>query len=769
MHARAHGDGRGKKKKEQDASGLMEGEPLRGFGRLTLDTAARRRARPVDFDAFLADDACGPSARQRPRLDDGRSRWKRKRVADLFHDKDVDDVAGDGIDVVVSLMRKRLRVADDGDDDDDKQDGRATDHRRQSRRAVREGVPRRDPFAMLPDELVLAVMAFCDARALCRLACTSARLAGLASDNHLWRNLYAVALPPCTRYGLPCLAGAVDAWCFVADDRHGDHDGLDHGPSRRLPEPGVAAIDGGTHVIGHAAQDVTNGCAAVLQPAVLSNTTGSTNGALHPRALDRWWTHRCARLTRLAADRVTGSGTALAHPACPHPPPSLVRARGYRWAYAAAVMPPLVRKVHHDVGHAHRVVHRGARDGLAFQCETCLATSDACGVVWRWGRFVDCFLAGLGTEALATAPRDPCDDQSCAVTAGVWSEGVAYGVVVRRAAGAITIEAATADAQWRDDPMDRDQINGPRHRAIDSGRLDNGDDCDDGDDDDPAEADDDGALGKRSGRTRAAAVVYYAQEGRSNDAWSYAGERACDQRDGYGVLACEALALPVYEGDWRRDMWHGRGVLRIEGAAGGASAVYTGRFVRGRPCGRGVLDLGDGTCVEASWHGLPDGSVAPRRTGHVSYANGDRVLCDWGRPALAVTRGHAPAHDTTGATAAVVVVKGFQFAKRSSDPGGRAFAGREVGAEWGEWPTECGDPTLIGPQAARPLPARCGGDDLFCARGWTVVLPRLFWPPTAHPLETLFARYVDQDRIGWCGRGRTRPRATRRSFDPCAL
>ncbi|BCU03978.1 F-box domain containing protein [Pandoravirus japonicus] len=610
-------------------------------------------------------------------------------------------------------------------------------------------------------------MAFCDARALCRLACTSARLAGLASDNLLWRNLYATALPPCTHYGLPCLADAVDAWCFVAGDRHGDNDGLDHGPSRRLPEPGVAAIDGGTHAAGHAAQGVADGGGVVLQPTALSNTTTDiSNDALRPKALDRWWTHRCARLTRLAADRVTGSGTALAHPACPHPPPSLVRAHGYRWAYAAAAMPPLVRKVHHGVGHVHCVVHRGARDGLASQCETCLAGADACGIVWRWGRFADCFLAGLGTEALATAPRDPCDGQSCTVTAGVWSEGVAYGVVVRRAAGAITIEVATAGAQWHDDPMDRDQINGPRHRALGNSRLDS-DDSDDSDDD-PTEHDDGSALGKRSGRTHAAAVVYYAQEGGSNDAWSYAGERAGDQRDGYGALACEALALPVYEGDWRRDMWHGRGVLRVEGAAGGVAAVYTGRFVRGRPCGRGILDLGDGMCVEASWHSMPDGSVAPRHTGHVAYANGDRVLCDWGRPALAVTRGHAAAHGTDAA-AVVVVVKGFQFAKRWSDPGGRAFAGREVGAEWGPWPTECGDPTLVDPQAARPLPARCGGDDVFCARGWTVVLPRLFWPPTAHPLETLFARYVDQDRIGWCGRQRTRPRATRGSFDPCAL
>lgn len=747
----------------------MEGEPLRVFGRLSIETAARRRARPVDFDALLADDACGPPVRQRPRLDSDRSRWKRKRVVDLFHDRDGDGVAGDGIDAVVSLMRKRLRVADvDDGDDDDKQEDREAGHCRQSHRDAREGgrardAPRRDPFAMLPDELVLAVMAFCDAHALCRLACTSARLAGLASDNLLWRNLYAAALPPCTRYGLPCLADAVDAWCFVADDRHGDNDGLDHGPSRRLSEPGVVAIDGGTHVAGRTAQDVINDGSVVPQPAALSNIAGSANDALCSKALDRWWTHRCARLTRLAADRVTGSGTVPAHPACPHLPPSLVRARGYRWAYAAAVMPPLVRKVHHGVGHVHHVVHRGARDGLASQCETCLAAADACGVVWRWGRFADCFLAGLGTEALATAPLDPYDGRSCAVTAGVWSEGVAYGVVVRRAAGVVTIEAATAGAQWHDDPMDRDQVSGPRHRAIGSGRLDSDDS-----DDDPTEDDDDSDLDKRSGRTHAAAVVYYAREGGSNDAWSYAGERVGDQRDGHGTLACEALALPVYEGDWRRDMWHGRGVLRIEGVAGSVSAVYTGRFVRGRPCGRGVLDLGDGTCVEASWHSLPDGSVAPRHTGHVAYANGDRVLCDWGRPALAVTRGHAPAHDTV-ATAAAVVVKGFQFAKRSSDPGGRAFAGREVGAEWGPWPTECGDPTLVDPQAARPLPARCGGDDLFCARGWTVVLPRLFWPPTAHPLEALFARYVDQDRIGWCGRERTRPRATRESFDPCAL
>ncbi|AJF97726.1 Morn repeat protein [Pandoravirus inopinatum] len=725
----------------------MEREPLLALGRLTLGgTASRRRPRPVDFDALLVDhDATRPPPARRRRLESAEARWKRKRVDNLFGCNPTDDASDtkDTIDSVASMIRKRLRVADDQEEG-----GLCRQHRRAGESECAHGALE-DSFAVLPDELVLAVMAFCDAHALARLACASTRLAGLASDNLLWRNLYLAALPPCTYRGLACLADAVDAWCFAADGRHGD-DALDHGSSQS-PTLGTCMAGDSSPVPGRLGATLGTDGGVVSSPSC-SRSSGGYNGDDDTRAevLVRWWNQRCMRLTRMAADRITGCGMTQAHAACPHPPPSLVRARGYRWAYAVAASAALVRKVHHGVGHAHRIVHRGPRNGLAFQCEMCLAAGHSCGLVWRWGRFVDCFLSGLGSEAASVPPKDTGQNgphvtstETAMVTAGIWTEGIARGITVRRVPamdnnkrGMIIIGTAAAHAKVDNDPMEQDQTMKTRHPTTDdeSGTDDSGDD-------DLAVAGD-GFDDQTTRRPNNTAVIYYAPETLGH-AWSYAGECTDDQRDGYGALTCEASSSSVYEGDWRRDMWHGRGVLRIQGAIGGASPVFTGRFVRGRPRGRGVLDLGDGTHVDASWHSLPDGSVAPRCTGHVIYANGDRVLCDWGRPTSATTQEHTPRFCLG------VVVKGFRFAEHTSDPGGRSFAGREVGAEWGPWPTEYDDATVVDPQVARSLPAHCGGDDLFCARGWTVMLPRVFWPPAAHPLEPLFARYVDQDRIGW--------------------
>ncbi|ATE82210.1 F-box domain containing protein [Pandoravirus salinus] len=784
----------------------MEKGPLSAFGRLTLDGAAtsRRRARPVDCDAPFADpDAIYPPAARRRRLDVGSTRWKRKRIDDPRLDPvmaavDTIDAAVD-VDSVASLMHKRLRVADDQKKVVDARP--RCQHTPEGERA--QCIPG-GSFSVLPDELALAIMAFCDARSLTRLACVSTRLAGLASDNLLWRGLYLATLLPCTRGRGACLGEVVDAWCFAADDRCGD-DALDHGPSTSTAPGAYTATD-----LAPASGRVclTTSVSVARVPPLHSwwpdkrqddghghgggdndnnNNYGHDDDDEYERiqSLGRWWDKRCTRLTRSAAHRVTGCSTTPAHPGCPHPPPSLVRARGYRWAYAVAATAPLVRKVHRDTRHSHCIVHRGPRDGLAFQCETCLAIGGPCGVVWRWGRFVDCFLSGLGTET-TSVPREgahradigidtPSDEMATQVVAGVWFEGVTRGTVVRRIPSTnsttnngndgggdddtpdemIVVGTAIADnsnnnnMRAYNDPMDRD----PTARAQSSERDDESGTDDSGTDDHLA-TEGDGIYDDGEWQHASATVIYYAPQARTEHAWSYRGECVNDERHGHGVLACEVSASPLYEGDWRRNMWHGRGILRVEASATGPALVYTGRFVHGRPRGRGTLDLGDGTRVEASWHSLSDGSVAPRRTGHIVYANGDRVLCDWARPTVSRS-----GQDRALPFGLDVVVKGFRFADSQQirgDLGARSFSGREVGAEWGPWPTEYDEAIVIDPQAAQRLPRHCGGDGVFCARGWTVVLPCVFWPPPAHPLEPLFARYVDENRIGWSVRA---PRA----------
>nr|UDO47428.1 Morn repeat protein [Pandoravirus massiliensis] len=655
-------------------------------------------------------------------------------------------------------------------------------------------------FALLPDELVIEVMAFCEPRSLARLACASVRLAGLAADGGLWRRLYARAFPPCTRLGLACMGDAIDAWHFAPDDGSGI-DGLDHGPAA-----GDMRLENGRRQRGDAPncsdgpQDDSHSGGAADQHNVSRHTKQPNQVA----SLSRWWNLRCARLTRLAADRVTGSGLAPAHAGCRHVPTSLVRARGYRWAYAMSALAPLVRKTRYGAGHVHRIVHRGAPNGLAVQCELCLAPGHTCcSVVWRWGRFGDCFLSGLGTEVASHTPRldqdargrHPhqhnnghtdaggfndnnndnnnnggmpqafvVDEATTTAIAGLWSDGVPHGPHVRRDAnGEIVIGAASDPIDPPlDDLMDEDRHPPPARLGAIAirGRYDD-------DDDNKDDGDDDTSVAVPTGtHMHTPSVIYYAVEDLAGGAWSYEGERLGGRRDGYGALLCEALAAPTYEGDWRRDSWHGRGVLRGRDGA----KVFEGRFVRGRPCGRGALYLHDGVRVEASWHTLPDGVVAPRHIGHVVYANGDRVLCDWGRPKAAGADGARPGS---------VTVRGFRFAddapartqrEAEHDPPSAMFAGREVGAEWGAWPTECAaDPSIVDVRSTvGPLPAQSGVDPAFCERAWRVTLPAVFWPPMDHPLESLFARYVDEDRIGWRGYRTRTPRVTGPA-DPCAL
>lgn len=680
------------------------------------------------------------------------------------------------VDAIVTLMRKRLCVREP-----DTEDARA---------ATQGGL-----FALLPDELVIEVMFFCGPRSLGRLACASLRLAGLAADNGLWRRLYVCAFPSCTRSGLACLADAVDAWHFASDD--GGTDGLDHGPAAGdmcLQDRQCAGGDDGP------------ACALDNEPADRRGVRAK-DASRSLSSLGRWWNLRCARLTRLAADRVTGAGAALARAGCRHVPLSLLRARGYRWAYAVAALMPLVRKTRHDAGHAHRIVHRGPPDGLAVQCEVCLAPGRPCGpVTWRWGRFTDCFLSGLGTQIVSLASpldrdarpygvqqhcgqandnvndgdgdhrgnisnSDPCGGyganhafvvEATTAIAGFWVDGAPHGTHVSRGADGVIVIGADASDGFESslpDPMDEDRTAAFAGAGAAATR-DRDSDRDDDDDSDACVAAPTGAC------VHAPSVIYYALDNDlSGGAWSYEGGRLRGRRDGYGALSCEALPAPTYEGDWRGDAWHGRGTLKARDGV----TVFEGRFVRGRPCGRGVLYLCDGVCVEASWRALSSGAVAPRHIGHVAYANGDRVLCDWGRPKAG--------GDGSGLDS--VIVRGFRFADDApvrsyrgsrGEPTSVAFAGREVGAEWGAWPTErAAEPTVVDvQQALGPLPVQSGGDPIFCERAWRVILPAVFWPPMDHPLEPLFARYVDEDRIGWRGcRART-PRAFGAS-DPCGL
>lgn len=707
--------------------------------------------------------------------------------AQLPRSTGVPDAAPADVDAIVTLMRKRLCVREPDIEDD---------------HATTQG----GLFALLPDELVIEVMFFCGPRSLGRLACASSRLASLAADNGLWRRLYARAFPLCTRSGLACLADAVDAWHFASDD--GGVDGLDHGPAA-----GDVCLRDRQRADGDTAR-CDDGPACALYGESADRRGVRAKGASQSMSLSRWWNLRCARLTRLAADRVTGARAALAHAGCRHVPLSLVRARGHRWAYAVAALAPLVRKTRHDAGHAHRIVHRGSPDGLAVQCEVCLAPGRPCGpVTWRWGRFADCFLSGLGTQIASLAsPLDQdtrsyttrhygqaddnvndssvnhgdvnnnnddghygkYNDGSCGnstnrafaveattATAGFWIDGAPHGTHVRRDAdGAIVIGAEAPDSfePPLPDLMDEDRTAAFAGAGASAAR----DRDSDQDDDDGADA----CVAVPSGACmHAPSVIYYAIENLSGGAWSYEGERLRGRRDGYGALLCEALPAPTYEGDWRGDAWHGRGTLKARDGA----TVFEGRFVRGRPCGRGVLYLCDGVCIEASWHTLADGVVAPRHIGHVAYANGDRALCDWGRP---------KAGDGDGGLDSVTV-RGFRFADDApvrphrgsrGEPASVAFAGREVGAEWGAWLTErAAEPTVVDvQQTLGPLPLQSGGDPVFCERAWRVTLPAVFWPPMDHPLEPLFARYVDEDRIGWRGCRARAPRAFGAS-GPCAL
>ncbi|WBR14520.1 Morn repeat protein [Pandoravirus kuranda] len=724
-------------------------DPLSAIAQLAVRDVPRRRLRPSDFDAVDLDDGRAVHARTRRRLDSGGA----PRV-------DAATGAPTDVDAIVTLMRKRLCVRES-----DAEDVHAT----------HGGL-----FALLPDELVIEVMFFCGPRSLGRLACASAHLADLAADNSLWRRLYARAFPLCTRSGLACLADVVDAWHFASDD--GAIDGLDHGPAA-----GDMCLRDQQGVHGDA-EPCCDGPAYGSERESGDRRNTRSKCASRSALLSRWWNLRCARLTRLAADRVTGAGAPLAHSGCRHVPPSLVRARGYRWAYAMAGLMPLVRKTRHEAGHAHRIVHRGPPDGLAVQCEMCLAPGRPCGLVtWRWGRFNDCFLSGLGTEATSLASsldQDAYDHQdynhrqgggdhrnhnnnnnnnnmtgapltgATTVVAGFWADGMPHATHVRRDAhGEIVIGTVAPDhfEPSRPEPMDEDRTTVTHDRNSDR---------DDGDD-----SDGDGGIYIAGAFAHTPSVIYYACDDPSHGAWCYEGERLGGRRHGYGTLSCEASPAPTYEGDWRDDAWHGRGTLKARDGI----KTFEGRFVRGRPRGRGVLYLRDGLRVEASWHALPDGTVAPRHIGHVVYANGDRVLCDWGRSKAG--------SDVCGS----VTVRGFRFAdddnalapahkKARDDSGVAVFAGREVGTEWGPWPTECADePTIVDVRATMGLlPAQSGGDPGFCRQAWRVMLPVVFWPPTRHPLEPLFARYVDEDRIGWRG-CRTRAPRPADPPDPCAL
>jgi hypothetical protein len=272
-------------------------------------------------------------------------------------------------------------------------------------------------FGLLPDRVVLRIMAACDVRSVGTMARVCRRTATLAADRDLWRRLYVRDFPLCdARSG--CLLRVHDGWFFGAGD-DGSADDLDNGPSA-----------------GHAAE--------------CPSGPRHDDGEADDRATR--WAARCRAVTRPSAERLVPLCTPTA--GCPHHPPSLVRARGYRWAYASNARPLVFRvRSEHDGarggacgGHLHRIVHRGPSTGLALQTEICLARSRAAppcdAVVWRWGRFADGLLSGLGTQA-ATPCASVGGSNAADVVSGLWHRGTVRGPRVHRdARGRIVIVGA---------------------------------------------------------------------------------------------------------------------------------------------------------------------------------------------------------------------------------------------------------------------------------------------------------------------------------------
>lgn len=330
---------------------------------------------------------------------------------------------------------------------------------------------------LLPDEMLLAIMRACDRESLGRLACTCVRMALLSRDPVLWRAIYLRDFPPCApssvgRHGAStsnavCLLSAVDAWSF---DRHrAADDAFDCGSSHRgrtvsadaaeqcvQQAVGRSSISQCSHESPVWSADSSTAAAGAATAAV-SGARSIALSDMDMGDMTRWWSARCMRQSKITIERVVRGLPALSvH--CPHHPPSLLLARGHRWAYATNVR-PTVCKIQTPSGHLHRIVFRGDDpngDGLGVLYEVC-ARSHALqappaprasdwdrrsarqegdptpcqgnSLVVRWGRFGGGRLNGLGTcvtGALSIPHPTPTSVSSDKVDTSVYGAAVAH-------------------------------------------------------------------------------------------------------------------------------------------------------------------------------------------------------------------------------------------------------------------------------------------------------------------------------------------------------
>ena len=266
---------------------------------------------------------------------------------------------------------------------------------------------------LLPDEILLQIMEACTLGTLARLACTSMRMAALTQDPCLQRSLYLRAFPPCVppsgartlvsqqqqRQHFACMSHMPDVWWF--DPHCASNDAVDHGTSAAPPSP-------------H-----TETATALVSDRTLDRVRIGDKAA--------WWNARCSEFSASARERATRAVSALVTPVCMHHPPSLLRTRGYAWAYKTNAQ-PVVTKISLATGHVHRIIFRGDSkgDGLGIEYEICMLASRSnhvsfvppfpveapvereptCALPFqvRYGRFSGGRLCGMGTQIVGADP-----------------------------------------------------------------------------------------------------------------------------------------------------------------------------------------------------------------------------------------------------------------------------------------------------------------------------------------------------------------------------
>nr|UMO79136.1 F-box domain containing protein [Pandoravirus belohorizontensis] len=219
-------------------------------------------------------------------------------------------------------------------------------------------------WALLPEEAAMGILSHCGPADLCRLSAVDWRLRRLAIDERLWRTIYETAFPPCDGGCIATLGASVAS--------------LD-----------IAALVDRSLDLMFDAGEATAGCALPLPEPVI----------------------------RLGDPR----GARLSNEQCQHHWPDVVTARGYRWAYAVAIVSrPRLFGPHLD-GSAPCLVGR----------------SVWCGATHR-GDLADTRFGALGAHGYATAsgsqfvPSGHTIDHTIKARgiSGHWSHGLADGRAV---------------------------------------------------------------------------------------------------------------------------------------------------------------------------------------------------------------------------------------------------------------------------------------------------------------------------------------------------